>query len=157
VSKKKKRSKEANPASSKESVTDSSSEMDAVDASPGKVNSVAAAKPAVSDSAAKPGAPLDFDAATRDKFASTFRPAWQVAEDSAATAKPAQEALRQEHALSGEISLDAIPLPPLPTSTPKRHVIAVVVVILLIVIAGILVSQRSQPDEVAAPPPSSDR
>ena len=160
MAKKKKRSKDGkdgNASGSKESVTDSSSEMDAVDApsaAPKGAESVAPAPAEASRESSKApaaGGPVDFDAAARDRFASSFKPAWQVAEEAAASAKPAQEALRQEHALSGEISLDAIPLPPLPTEKPKRQMIVIAVVIALIIVAGVVASTRSQPTEAPAP------
>ncbi|MCA9533640.1 MAG: hypothetical protein KC593_08180 [Myxococcales bacterium] len=89
-----------------------------------------------------------FDAAAHDRFASTFKPAWEVAQgDSGAGSEPA----RQEHALSGEISLDAIPLPPLPTEKPKRQMIGVAVVMLIIVGLGVAVSMRSSEPADAAP------
>ncbi|MCA9532922.1 MAG: hypothetical protein H6726_12835 [Sandaracinaceae bacterium] len=91
-----------------------------------------------------------FDAAAHDRFASSFKPSWQVANDGAG-ASPAEVAQR-EHALSGEISLDAIPLPPLPTEKPKRQVIGVVVVLLLIIGAGVAASMRgSEPTAPQAP------
>jgi hypothetical protein len=162
VAKKKKRSKDGNASGSKESVTTSSSEMDAVDASSEAPKSAdsgapspAAASSDASAKAASSGGPVDFDAAARDRFASSFKPAWQVAEEAAASAKPAQEAMRQEHALSGEISLDSIPLPPLPTEKPKRQMIVVAIVVLAIVVAGVVASSRSQPSEAPAPAAAS--
>ena len=61
-----------------------------------------------------------------------------------------------QEADTGEISLDSIPLPPLPTDKPKRVVIVVLVIILLIVVAGIVVSQGSR-SEAPTPAPTSER
>ncbi|MBK6577565.1 MAG: hypothetical protein IPG17_15425 [Sandaracinaceae bacterium] len=160
MAKKKKRSKDGTDgkaSGSKESVTDSSSEMDSVEAPSAEPKGAESVNPAPAEAsreaskAPAPGGPVDFDAAARDRFASSFKPAWQVAEEAAASAKPAQEALRQEHALSGEISLDSIPLPPLPTEKPKRQMIGVAIVVVLIIIAGVVASTRSQPSEAPAP------
>lgn len=145
------KTKDANPGTAAASSNPASDQQDDVKAPAG-------AQTATAEPKAPAKGPVDFDAAARDQFANSFKPAWQVAQEkAAASAKPAQEALRSEHALSGEISLDSIPLPPLPTDKPKRQVIAVLVVILLIVIVGIVVSQKSRPAETPAPAESSDR
>ncbi len=140
------RSKDANPGTSTESGSNSTS--DELDSVPAPASGAASSAPAKG--------PVDFDAAARDQFATSFKPAWQVAQEKAPSPKPAQETLRAEQGLSGEISLDSIPLPPLPTDKPKRVVIVVLVIILLIVVAGIVVSQGSR-SEAPTPAPTSER
>ncbi len=91
----------------------------------------------------------DLDAAARDRFATSFKPAWQTAAEDAPRAGSGKSSdtdhLQREQALSGEISLDSIPLPPLPTEKPRRHLIGVGVVILVIIGAGIAASMHSEP------------